>query len=142
MIIAIDYDNTYSADPESFNKVITIFKEAGHNVICVTAREDGVMGVPVCNSIGKLVPVIFAGSISKREAAKKRGYNVDVWIDDMPAMIDEYESEELELRAQAAMRVLNSLDSHLDKVKPGILVKEGTRSYVVDAELPIIKSSK
>lgn len=116
MIIAIDYDNTYSADPESFNKVIIIFKEAGHNVICVTAREDGVMGVPVRNSIGKLVPVIFAGSVPKRTAARKNGYIVDVWIDDMPMMIDEYSSEELERRAQAAMGVLNSLDSHLDKL--------------------------
>lgn len=132
MIIAIDYDNTYSADPESFNKVITIFKEAGHDVICVTAREEGVMGVPVHNSIGKLVPVIFAGSVSKRTAAKKNGYVVDVWIDDMPMMIDEYSSEELERRAQVAMGVLNKLDSHLDKLKPGILVTEGTRAYVVE----------
>lgn len=88
MIIAIDYDNTYTADPETFNKVIAIFKEAGHDVICVTGRDDGVLGVPVRNSIGKLIPVIFAGSTWKREAAKKRGYIVDVWIDDMPGMID------------------------------------------------------
>lgn len=88
MIIAIDYDNTYTADPETFNKVITLFKEAGHDVICVTGRDDGVLGVPVRNSIGKLIPVIFAGSTWKREAARKRGYIVDVWIDDMPSMID------------------------------------------------------
>jgi hypothetical protein len=130
MIIAIDYDNTYTADPETFNKVIALFKAAGHDVICVTAREDGAMGVPVRNSIGKLVPVIFAGSLAKRVAAKKRGYDVDVWIDDMPAMIDEYDSEELERRAKVAMQVLNSLESHKDKVKPGILIHEGTRSYV------------
>lgn len=141
MIIAIDYDYTYSADPETFNKVIATFKAAGHNVICVTGREDGVMGVPVRNSIGKLVPVIFAGSVPKRVAARKNGYIVDVWIDDMPMMIDEYNSEELERRAQAAMRVLNSLDSHLGSLKAGILITEGTRSYVVD-ELPITKSSK
>lgn len=88
MIIAIDYDNTYTADPESFNKVIAIFQEAGHDVICVTGRDDGVLGVPVRNSIGKLIPVIFAGSTGKREAARKRGYIVDVWVDDTPGMID------------------------------------------------------
>lgn len=115
MIIAIDYDNTYSADPESFNKVIAVFKAAGHDVICVTGRDDGVMGVPVRNSIGKLVPIVFAGAVSKRIAAEKRGYIVDVWIDDMPAMIDEYNVDELEQRAQAAMRVLNSLDSYMLK---------------------------
>lgn len=89
MIIAIDYDNTYTADPESFNKVIAIFQEAGHDVICVTGRDDGVLGVPVRNSIGKLVPVIFAGSTPKRIAALKRGYDVDVWIDDTPSVIDD-----------------------------------------------------
>jgi hypothetical protein len=116
MIIAIDYDNTYTADPETFNKVIALFKEAGHDVICVTAREDGVLGVPVRNSIGKLVPVIFAGSVAKRTAAKKRGYIVDVWVDDMPMMIDEYDSEELERRAQVAMHTLNSLESYKGKL--------------------------
>jgi hypothetical protein len=87
MIIAIDYDNTYSADPETFNKVITIFKEAGHTVICVTGRDGGLMGDPVRASIGKLVPIVFAGSAWKEDAAEEKGYIVNVWIDDMPEMI-------------------------------------------------------
>lgn len=88
MIIAIDYDMTYTADPETFEKVIALFKAAGHTVICVTGRsDDGVMDVPVRNSIGKLVPVVFAGKEWKATAAKKQGYNVSIWIDDMPGMI-------------------------------------------------------
>lgn len=138
MIIAIDYDNTYSADPETFNKVIKLFQDAGHTVICVTGRDDGVMGEPVNNSIGKLAPVIFAGSVSKRTAARNRGYIVDVWVDDMPAMIDEYNVEELERRAQVAMRALNSLDSFKNKLKPGPLIKEGTRSYVESEDRSLI----
>lgn len=122
MIIGIDYDNTYSADPETFNKVIETFKAAGHDVICVTGRNDGAMGVPVRNSIGKLVPVIFAGSESKRTAAKKRGYYVNVWIDDMPSMIDEDDFEELEQRAYAAMQVLNSYDLHMDKAQSPMII--------------------
>lgn len=86
MIIAVDYDNTYAADPETFNKVIEVFKNAGHTVICVTARPD-TMGHPVLNSIGKLVPVVFAGTEWKRDAAKARGYKVDVWIDDSPEYV-------------------------------------------------------
>lgn len=88
MIIAIDYDNTYTADPESFNKIIKILLDQNHQVICVTGREDaGVMAAPVMESIGKLVPVIFAGKEWKRDAAKRRGWNVDVWIDDSPEYI-------------------------------------------------------
>ena len=88
MIIAIDYDRTYTADPETFNKVIELFESAGHTVICVTGRtDDRTMGAPVKNSIGVLVPVIFAGSDWKRDAALKRGYKVDEWIDDIPEMV-------------------------------------------------------
>jgi len=88
MIIAVDYDGTYSADPDTFNKLIELFKAAGHTVICVTGRsDDGIMDVPVRESIGKLVPCVFAGKEWKANAAKRAGYNVSVWIDDMPGMI-------------------------------------------------------
>lgn len=89
MIIAIDYDNTYSSDPECFNNVIALFKAFGHTVICVTGRSnDGIMDIPVRESIGKLVPVIFAGQDWKQVAAEKHGYKVNIWIDDMPMMIN------------------------------------------------------
>ena len=86
MIVAIDYDGTYAAAPELFNEIIKLFQDNGHTVICVTARPE-VMGQSILDSIGKLIPVVFAGSEWKREAAKQRGYKVDVWIDDMPEMI-------------------------------------------------------
>jgi hypothetical protein len=88
MIIAIDYDGTYAAAPELWDQVIKLFQEAKHTVICVTGRSDeGVMGTPVKESIGKLCPVIFAGGVWKNVAAENRGYKVNVWIDDMPSMI-------------------------------------------------------
>ncbi len=87
MIIAIDYDNTYTADPETWNKVIKLFQDAGHTVICVTGRDGGAMGDPVRASIGQLVPCVFAGPEWKKVAAKNQGYNVDVWCDDVPNMI-------------------------------------------------------
>lgn len=89
MIIAVDYDNTYAADPVTFNKVIENFKQAGHTVICVTGRDDGTMGDPVRASVGQLIPIVFAGKEWKRNAALKYGYKVDIWIDDMPEMIAE-----------------------------------------------------
>ena len=88
MIIAIDYDNTYTADPEFWNKFILDAEEAGHKVICVTGRdslED--FARPVLESIGKLCPVVFAGPKWKRDAALAKGWKVDVWIDDMPEMV-------------------------------------------------------
>jgi acid phosphatase class B len=86
MILAIDYDNTYTAAPELWEQVIKLFQDAGHTVICITGRTDN-MAQPVLDTIGKLVPVIFAGKDWKRDAAKKHGYKVDVWIDDVPEMV-------------------------------------------------------
>lgn len=86
MIIAIDYDNTYTADPNLWNNFITTALGVGHTVICVTARPD-TMGQSVLDSVGKLVPVLFAGGDWKREYALKHGYKVNVWIDDMPEYI-------------------------------------------------------
>ena len=86
MIIAIDYDGTYSVAPELWNQFIKLFQEAGHTIICVTGRTED-LSQPVMNSIGNLVPVIFAGGLPKREACKKRNYEVNIWIDDMPEMI-------------------------------------------------------
>lgn len=86
MIIAIDYDGTYSAAPELWDQFIQLFQVAGHTIICCTGRTED-LAKPVMNSVGKMVPVIFAGGVPKREACKKRGYDVNVWIDDMPEMI-------------------------------------------------------
>lgn len=73
--------------PKTFNKVIKLFQDAGHTVICVTGRDGGAMGDPVRASIGQLVPVVFAGPEWKKIAAKNQGYDVDVWVDDIPNMI-------------------------------------------------------
>lgn len=89
MIIAIDYDKTYTEDPKTFDLIITVLKHAGHTVICVTGRSDHEsMSAEVKSSIGQLVPVVFAGKLWKREAAEQAGYKVDIWIDDMPGMIE------------------------------------------------------
>jgi hypothetical protein len=86
MILAIDFDNTYTTAPELWDQVIRLFQEAGHTVICITGRTEN-MSQPVLDTIGKLVPVIFAGKDWKRTAAKNHGYQVDIWIDDIPEMI-------------------------------------------------------
>ena len=86
MIIAIDYDSTYTVDPSLWNDFIERALTGHHTVICVTARPE-VMGQVVLDSVGKLVPVIFAGGDWKREVALKQGYKVDVWIDDSPEYV-------------------------------------------------------
>lgn len=88
MLISIDYDGTYTRNPALWNAIIELFQSAGNQVICITNRtEHSSQATEVLESIGKIVSqVIFAGTLYKREAAKRAGYKVDVFIDDVPEM--------------------------------------------------------
>lgn len=85
VIIAIDYDDTYTSDSIMWDQVIDLFRSRGHSVICVTGRNGGMY-----DAISDLmIPIVYAGSQYKRKAAERAGYKVDIWIDDIPEMIGE-----------------------------------------------------
>lgn len=84
--IALDYDGTYTADPDMWNRVIELFKSYGWRVLVVTARRDteenvAEVQVPGCS-------VVFT-RLSPKEwfMRENRGINVDIWIDDDPNVI-------------------------------------------------------
>jgi hypothetical protein len=90
MIIAIDYDGTWSADPELFAGVAKLAAARGHEVWCVTARSDAMMG-PVLKMVGPVIGearCISVGRLSKAATFKRlRGVDADIWIDDMPESV-------------------------------------------------------
>jgi hypothetical protein len=84
MNIAIDYDSTYTQDPELWNEFIASSQARGHSVICVTMRypdcpEERIEGLPI--------PVYYTGRGAKMPFVKRLDLHVDVWIDDNPAWI-------------------------------------------------------
>lgn len=89
MIVALDYDDTITADIAAFAEVVEVFKRRGHRVIICTARHgiggwrDKVVQVGILWE----VPVYFTGGQPKRKYLNDRGIIVDVWVDDMPWMI-------------------------------------------------------
>jgi hypothetical protein len=88
MLIALDYDGTYTADPGRWKEVIHLMRNAGHDFVCVTSRA----GTPenkqlLGNSIGKLMPIIFCNHQPKQKKCLSLGYKIDVWIDDQPQTI-------------------------------------------------------
>lgn len=88
MIIAIDFDNTFTADPDMWKELILIMLAKGHKVICLTNRSNmGEMGAEVIRAIDNLIPIVFAGQAWKNDAALKAGYKVEVFIDDSPETI-------------------------------------------------------
>ena len=81
MLIALDYDGTYTEDPDLWDRFIQSAKERGHRIICVTMRYPG---EPV-GTIG--IEVIYTSRRAKKPHLEAAGVSVDIWIDDNPHWI-------------------------------------------------------
>ena len=85
MRIAIDYDGTYTADRELWDRFIRDAKERGHSVLIVTSRRDTEENREEVQTNGW--PVIFTDMAAKKHHMDARGVWIDVWIDDEPEYI-------------------------------------------------------
>lgn len=86
MLVALDFDGTYTLDPELWNNVIDMFKRADHNVICVTMRYPE-EGSEVELTIGKRCDIIYTSRLAKEPYLNNLGIYPNIWIDDYPAFI-------------------------------------------------------
>lgn len=84
--IAIDYDGTWTADPELFRFIAARSWARGHRVLVVTARVSG-HGEVTRECEPYVDRVLFSGAEYKRAHCDAMGEKVDIWIDDMPGMI-------------------------------------------------------
>lgn len=89
MIFGIDYDGTFSKDPDFFHDLITLMDEYRHQAIIVTQRSSEQDRKEVEKQVNGKIPIIFAGEKWKSETVKEEGYKIDIWIDDMPQGIFE-----------------------------------------------------
>ncbi len=93
MIVGIDFNHTFSADPEAFSNFIKELQSHGHTVVMITSRSEWTpQGTEVKEAVGNLLPIVFAGEVWKKEAAEAKGYKVDIWIDDKPGGIEHHRS--------------------------------------------------
>jgi hydroxymethylpyrimidine pyrophosphatase-like HAD family hydrolase len=86
MNIALDYDDTFTSDPQMWRKIIAILKEVGHDVRIVTSRFylfESEREIKEATGLD----VIFCKHNYKLEVTRKIGFNVDIWIDDNPGGI-------------------------------------------------------
>jgi len=86
MLIAIDFDDTYTKDPELWNNFISNAKNRNHEVICVTMRYPE-EGKEVSRTIGMRCKVIFTERQAKKKFLQTMNIRPDVWIDDNPLWI-------------------------------------------------------
>lgn len=90
MKIALDYDQTYTLDPDFWNDVIDAAVDRGHEIRIVTARAPEEDKIPV---LSDFLDIIYCDGIAKRFyctwfADDRRGWIPDVWIDDKPQSVD------------------------------------------------------
>ena len=88
MLIALDYDGTYTADPGLWHPFIVASRARGHRVFVVTMRFPS-EGREVEQRLGRHVDrIIFTAREAKRRHVQRLGHDIDVWIDNHPEYID------------------------------------------------------
>ena len=85
--IALDYDGTFTEDPEMWLAFIGTCKARGHHIRIVTMRHPHECLTMNQSLLKTSIPIIFTSRKGKRAAALEQGFKVDVWIDDMPDFI-------------------------------------------------------
>jgi len=83
--IALDYDGTFTEDPDLWNIFVIHARTRGHAVYVVTMRfpnED--IDQDLADQVDA---VIYTSRNFKQEYVKKIGLEIDIWIDDNPMWI-------------------------------------------------------
>jgi hypothetical protein len=81
MLIALDYDGTYTADPSLWDRFIQSVKDRGHRIICVTMRYPEEPIEPIG------IDVVYTSRQAKKPYLESIGTRVNIWIDDNPHWI-------------------------------------------------------
>lgn len=94
MLIALDYDGTYTADPELWRAFIRNAQARGHQVFIVTMRHgiDHVQSEhhDVERQLAGLADrIVYTGRAAKRPRMEFLGHQVQIWIDDQPHWVNE-----------------------------------------------------
>lgn len=82
MLIALDYDRTYTADPALWNQFIQLAQLRGHRLVCITMRHP-TEALPADFPL----ETFYTGRHGKLEWAASHNLAVDIWIDDSPGWI-------------------------------------------------------
>jgi hydroxymethylpyrimidine pyrophosphatase-like HAD family hydrolase len=86
MTFALDFDDTFTADPPCFAALIELAKQHGHKVLIVTARhrtEENIREIMEATELSR--GSIYLTSLQpKMWYMQEQGVHIDVWIDDNP----------------------------------------------------------
>ena len=92
LCVALDYHNTYSADPKFWDTFIYMCWMRKWDVYCVSHATDPKEIDDLYDSIGKVLGkdnVIMTDGKAKEPFVEKLGIDIDIWIDNNPIHIIE-----------------------------------------------------
>lgn len=87
MRIALDFDGTYTADPELWDEFISKARSRGHAIDLVTMRHPHESESVDRQIKGKVDSIVYTGRKGKKRHMEFIAKEVDVWIDDCPQFI-------------------------------------------------------
>ena len=87
MLIALDYDGTYTADIELWDRFIAHSRANGHRVFVVTMRFPHEGDDISRRLVAKVDRIIYTSRGAKRRHLERLGHAVHVWIDNHPEHI-------------------------------------------------------
>jgi hypothetical protein len=89
MIVSLDFDDTFTADPLAWSSVAQVLTDAGHTVVCISGRDDTEANLSeIRRALPECVESIYlCGARSKKAYAERESIPVEVWIDDSPSRI-------------------------------------------------------
>lgn len=90
MTIALDFDGTFTADPEFWMDFIRLTERRGHEVLIVSCRADDDENRETIRNETGLQPwrIKLTSGSAKRYWMERTGWKIDVWIDDEPKNIE------------------------------------------------------
>lgn len=87
MLIALDYDGTYTADPDLWLVFIDTARQRGHKVWVVTMRDEFELEDVRRQLLNRVDRIVATARKAKLQYLDARGICPDIWIDDRPDFI-------------------------------------------------------
>ncbi len=83
MLIALDYDETYTMDPALWDMFITNAQERGHTVMIATMRFEHEIE-DIRSTMPDSLDIMCTGRQAKQKYLSDHDIYPDIWIDDSP----------------------------------------------------------
>lgn len=91
LTFALDFDDTFTADPGLWAMFVAIARSRGHRFYLVTARratEENLDEIQAAlDHYDCQLTIVFSNLGSKIHAVARQGLEIDIWIDDDPASL-------------------------------------------------------